>query len=318
VQLSFLETVKTELKCTTCLLQEILPVASKFLSRQFLYRHALSRGVPATLLLAGTLASTNLAAQQADADNSSATVLTASTAATPAPDAAPQATTAAPQSSSSNQPASQSQPAQSTQGDLTGQQTKRILGIIPNFRAVSTDEKLPPETVKDKFMSATQDSFDYSSIFFPAVIALYNMGERTTPQFHQGAAGYARYFWHSAVDQTSENYFVEFIFPTITHEDSRYYTLGRGGFFKRTGYALSRAVITRSNSGTEVFNISEVFGAGASAGISNLYYPSASRSVGNTVSEWVEDVGIDAGTFWFREFWPDINRHVFHNKYGQQ
>ncbi len=202
------------------------------------------------------------------------------------------------------------------QGNSTGQQTKRILGIIPNFRAVSTDEKLPPETIKDKFMGATEDSFDYSSIFFPAVIALYNMGERTTPEFHEGAAGYARYFWHSAVDQTSENYMVEFIFPNFTHEDSRYYTLGRGGFFKRTGYALSRAVVTRSNSGAEVFNISEVFGAGASAGISNLYYPSASRSVGNTLSEWAEDVGIDAGTFWFREFWPDINRHIFHNKYG--
>jgi hypothetical protein len=87
---------------------------------------------------------------------------------------------------------------------------------------------------------------------------------------------------------------------------------------KRTGYALSRAVITRSNSGAEVFNISEVFGAGAASGISNLYYPSASRSLGNTLTEWSLDVGIDAGSFWFREFWPDINRRAFHNKYGQQ
>ena len=132
-------------------------------------------------------------------------------------------------------------------------------------------------------MSATEDSFDYSSIFIPAVIAGYNMDKRATPEFHQGAAGYARYFWHSAVDQTSENYMVEFIFPTVTREDSRYYTLGHGGFVKRTGYALSRAVITRSNSGAEVFNISEVFGAGAASGLSNLYYPSASRSVGNTM-----------------------------------
>jgi hypothetical protein len=143
------------------------------------------------------------------------------------------------------------------------------------------------------------------------------MDQRATPQFHQGAAGYARYFWHAAVDQTSENYMVEFIFPTLTHEDSRYYTLGRGGFVKRTGYALSRAVITRTNSGSETFNISEVFGAGAAAGVSNLYYPSASRTVGNTASEWALDVGIDAGVFWFREFWPDINRHIFHNKYSQ-
>jgi hypothetical protein len=32
------------------------------------------------------------------------------------------------------------------------------------------------------------------------------------------------------------------------------------------------------------------------------------------MSEWAEDVGIDAASFWFREFWPDINRHIFHNK----
>lgn len=287
-------------------------------SRKSLSRCAASFGVPAVALMAGLTAGTRLSAQQAETANSPSAILMASPAAAPAPDPAQQAPAPAPQSSSTSTPASQNQPAQTTQGDSTGQQTKRILGIVPNFRAVSADEKLPPETVKDKFMSATQDSFDYSSIFIPAVIAGYNMYERATPQFHQGAAGYARYFWHSAVDQTSENYMVEFIFPTVTREDSRYYTLGHGGFVKRTGYALSRAVITRSNSGAEVFNISEVFGAGAASGISNLYYPSASRSLGNTLTEWSLDVGIDAGSFWFREFWPDINRRVFHNKYGQQ
>jgi hypothetical protein len=191
-------------------------------------------------------------------------------------------------------------------------QTKRILGVIPNFRAVSTDEKLPPQTVKDKFMDATKDSFDYSSILIPGMLAVYSMGTDAYPEFHQGAAGYARYFWHAAVDQTSENYMVEFILPTVTHEDTRYYTLGRGGFLKRTGYALSRAVITRSDQGNETFNISEVVGAGASAGISSLYYPSRERSFSNTSTEWGIDVGIDAASFVAREFWPDINRKLFH------
>jgi len=290
---------------------------SIFRSRKSFPRYAYSLGVFAALLIAGLSTSTGLAAQQAEVDAPRPAVLVASTAASPAPDSAPQTTSDAPQSSSTSQPAAQTPPP-TTPEDSSGQQTKRILGIVPNFRAVSTDQKLPPETVKDKFVSATEDSFDYSSIFIPAVIAGYNMDRRTTPEFHQGAAGYARYFWHAAVDQTSENYMVEFIFPTVTREDSRYYTLGHGGFVKRTGYALSRAVVTRSNSGAEVFNISEVFGAGASAGLSNLYYPSASRSAGNTMSEWAEDVGIDAASFWVKEFWPDINRHVFHNKYGQQ
>jgi hypothetical protein len=193
-------------------------------------------------------------------------------------------------------------------------QTKRILGIIPNFRSVSTDETLPPQSVKDKFMEATQDSFDYSSIIIPGVIAGYSMASDAYPEFHQGAAGYARYFWHAAVDQTSENYMVEFIMPVITREDTRYYTLGRGGFVKRAGYALSRAVITRTDAGNETFNISEVIGAGASSGLSSLYYPSRERSFSNTASEWGVDIGIDAASFLAREFWPDINRHVFHGK----
>jgi hypothetical protein len=191
-------------------------------------------------------------------------------------------------------------------------QTKRILGIVPNFRAVSTDEELPPQTVKDKFMDATQDSFDYSSVLLPGVIAAYSMATDATPEFHQGAAGYARYLWHAATDQTIENYMVEFVTPVITKEDTRYYTLGRGGFLKRTGYALSRAVITRSDSGKEEFNFSEVVGAGAAAGISNLYYPSAERTLSKTAGQWGLDVGVDGAAFVFREFWPDVNHALFH------
>ena len=191
-------------------------------------------------------------------------------------------------------------------------QTRRILGIVPNFRAISTNEKLPPQTVKDKFVTASQDSFDYSSIFIPLLIAGYSLETNADPEFGHGGVAFGRYLWHAAVDQTSENYMVEFVVPVATHEDTRYYTLGRGTFFKRTAYALSRAVVTRSDSGKEVFNISEVVGAGASAGLSSLYYPTRQRSFGNTGEEWGLDVGIDAASFVAKEFWPNINHWLFH------
>jgi hypothetical protein len=196
--------------------------------------------------------------------------------------------------------------------DQGGTQTKRILDVVPNFRAVSAGQKLPPQTVKDKFVDATKDSFDYSSVFIPAALAGYGMARNSTPEFHGGAAGYASYFWHSAVDQTSENYMVEFIVPSLTHEDTRFYTMGSGGFLKRTGYALSRAVITRSDAGNEVFNLSEVIGAGAASGLSSLYYPTRERSLANTGTEWGLDIGIEAASFMVKEFWPDINQHLFH------
>ncbi len=192
------------------------------------------------------------------------------------------------------------------------EQTKRILGIIPNFRSISTSDKLPPQSVKEKFSTATEDSFDYSSIFIPLALAGYSQATNATPEFGTGGVAFGRYLWHAAVDQTTENYMVEFIVPSLAHEDTRFYTLGHGGFWKRTGYALSRAVITRSDAGNNVFNLSEVVGAGASASISTLYYPSRERSFGNVGRQWGQDLGIDALSFEAKEFWPNINRWLFH------
>ena len=278
----------------------------------FLCRRLFSFMVFAATLIGGMAAPINLAAQQASDDNAHPVVAAASTADLAAQDAKPQASAAPAQSAPESGVAGTASP--SSTGEQSGQQTKRILGIIPNFRAVSVDEKLPPQSVKEKFVTASEDSFDYSSIFIPAMLAGYDMAVRATPEFHQGAAGYARYLWHTGVDQTSENYMVEFFVPVMTHEDTRYYTLGRGGFIKRTAYALSRAVVTRADSGNETFNVSEVLGAGIASGLSNLYYPSATRSLSNTGTQWGEDIAIDAAAFVAKEFWPDINHHLFHNK----
>ena len=233
-----------------------------------------------------------------------APVLTASS----IPDA-PDASAIQQQSGSANSPAA------SPQNDsLEGKQTKRILGIVPNFRSVSVNVKLPPMSVKDKFIGATEDSFDYSSFIFAGLVAGEAQAANSYPAFHQGAAGYARYYWHTFADQTDENYMVEFFLPTAFHQDPRYYTLGSGGIFKRTVYSFSRVFITRQDSGSEAPNISEIVGAGAAAGISSLYYPSAYRDWTKTGQRWATNVGLDGATFVFKEFWPDINNKIFHQR----
>jgi hypothetical protein len=196
--------------------------------------------------------------------------------------------------------------------DSEGQQTKRIFWIIPNYRSVSADCQLPPLSVKDKFVLATQDSFDYSAFIVAGMVAGYSMATVQYHEFHQGAAGYGRYYWHSFVDQTVGNYFTEAIVPTLTHEDPRYYTLGHGGFVLRTGYALSRLVVTKTDSGGKSFNYSEIVGNAAGAALSNAYYPQVERTAGNTMSKWATQVGIDGIANILKEFWPDIRRDIFH------
>jgi hypothetical protein len=194
------------------------------------------------------------------------------------------------------------------------QQTKRILYIFPNFRAVNSDQKVPPQTVKEKFKTASLDSVDYSSFIFIGIQAGIAQASNSYPEFHQGAAGYGRYYWHTLADTIDENLWVEFILPATLRQDSRYYTKGHGGIPKRLAYAFSRIAITREDSGRETFNASEVFGSGAAAGLSTLYYPSQERSFVKTYQRWITSLAIDGGTFVFKEFWPDINGKIFHQK----
>jgi hypothetical protein len=193
-----------------------------------------------------------------------------------------------------------------------GRQTKRILYVIPNFRAVSADQHLPPQSVKEKFKTAMLDSVDYSSFIFVAGQAGVAQANNSYPEFGQGAKGYGRYYWHTLADAINENTWVEFIVPSMLHQDTRYYTLGRGDFAKRLGYAFTRIVITRNDEGHDTFNFSEVLGAGAFSGVANLYYPSQERTITKTYQRWITNLAIDGCTFAFKEVWPDINNAVFH------
>jgi hypothetical protein len=204
-----------------------------------------------------------------------------------------------------------SEPVQSDE-DPGGQQTKRILGMMPNFQAVSANTQLPPLSVKQKFWLATEGTFDYSSFISTGIQAAVEQATNTYPEFRQGAAGYGRYYWHVFADSGIENYFTGAIIPAITHEDPRYYTLYRGGFFHRTGYAISRLWITKSDAGERRINFSEILGSGMATAISNRYYPQQERGgAGETFERWGSQILNDGVSNVFLEFWPDIHQKFF-------
>jgi hypothetical protein len=111
-----------------------------------------------------------------------------------------------------------------------------------------------------------------------------------------------------------ENYFVELILPTITHEDSRYFAMGSisgKGVVKRATYSLSRVFIGRKDNGAKTFNYSEIVGSAGASTVSGFYYPKRERTVGNGFRNWGLNVTYDSVTFLFHEFWPDIS-HALH------
>jgi hypothetical protein len=209
-------------------------------------------------------------------------------------------------------PDAPSAPAVPSATPVSKQQPKRILGVMPNYRAVSAGAIPPPPTPKQAFKIATQNSFDYSSFVFVGMTSALAEWSDAHPQLRDGFAGYGRYYWRGYLDKTDGNYLVIFALPTIFHQDERYYAMGEGGFWKRGIYAASRILITPDYHGHNSFNASEILGRGMAQGISTAYYPSADRTLGALAVKYGYAMGRDALTNVFREFWPDIATHVLH------
>jgi hypothetical protein len=195
---------------------------------------------------------------------------------------------------------------------VSKRQPKRILGIMPNYRAVSAGAIPPPPTPKQAFKIATLNSFDYSSFLFVGITSATAFAQNSHKQLGVGMKGYAGYYWRGYLDKTDGNYLVIFALPTIFHQDERYYALGKGSIWKRAAYASSRIMITPNYHGHNSFNASELLGRGIAQGISISYYPSKDRTVGDLATKYGLALMRDALTNTFREFWPDIATHVLH------
>jgi hypothetical protein len=194
---------------------------------------------------------------------------------------------------------------------------KRIFGIIPNYRTYPSLTNYIPLTTSQKFKIATQDSFDRGNFLLAGIFAGEGQLTNANPSFGQGAAGFARYYGTSYADIVIGNYFTEAIFPTLLHQDPRYFRRGTGGLWSRVGYALTQLFITHTDSGGKQFNFSELAGNATATAISNAYYPDR-RNVGDNVSKFGTQIGIDGASNVLKEFWPDIYKKISRKRRSNQ
>jgi hypothetical protein len=178
-------------------------------------------------------------------------------------------------------------------------ESDRIFGVLPNYTTVDT-ARVPKQTTRESFTIAGLSTFD------PAVYPFIGL----TTALGQGSSGqaYGERYATAFADNAIGNFMTTAIMPSLTHQDSRYYRRGEGGVFSRLAYAASRSVVTRTRSGTTTFNVSEVAGTAAAAGLSNIYYSPADRTAGGTLTRWGTQMMWDTVANELKEFWPDIRR----------
>jgi hypothetical protein len=188
-----------------------------------------------------------------------------------------------------------------------GTEDKRILWIFTNHRTTD-DEDRSKLTPKGKFAIAWGDATD-RAIFAQTFLSGLGQATNANPSFGQGLAGYGKRFGTTYGDFAIENLTTEGIFPALLHQDPRYFRRREGTPRSRLVYAMSGLFITRTDSGGNQFNLSEIGGAAASLAISNAYYPDG-RTVGNNLQRYTVQLGFDAASNVLKEFWPDLKRKL--------
>ena len=222
-------------------------------------------------------------------------------AATAAP--APQETTPAPAKTRQEEAAEQ----------VKEEEHQRILGVVPSFEVTDNRNALPL-TVGQKFNVAFHSAVDPAAFVTAALDGALGQALDQFSGYGQGAAGYGKRVGAAYADSFDGTMLGNAVFPSLLHEDPRYFRMGAGPFKKRILHALSSPVWARRDNLTWGFNYANISGNLVAGGLSNLYYPASDRGIGLTF-ERAFTVTAEGGLGTLGvEFWPDVSRRIFHGR----
>jgi hypothetical protein len=242
----------------------------------------------------------------------------------PVQSAQPPATAVAKPEQPDGQSSAQSNPQEpnSPVPQVTPQDTKkkddRMFYVMPNYLTVDGESQATPISWKEKFAITAKGAFDPYEFAIVGVVASIRQANNSYPAFGQGTKGFAKRYGTAFADQVDGNLMVGGLFPSILKTDPRYFRLGQGRVAHRFGYALSRVLVARKDSGERTFNISEFAGNATAIAISNVYYPAADRGFSSSFSGFTLQIGIDAFGNELKEFWPDIHGYLQRRHARQQ
>jgi len=215
-------------------------------------------------------------------------------------------------SSESSLPLTPNQEDKNHPGPDQSTETKRMFGVLPNYRTAEGSAPFEPITTKQKFIIATKDSVDYpvflTTVFFAGLSQLRGSDNN---RYHRGVRGFAHRYGFGYADQVTSNFFPEAIVPALFHKDPRYFRKGEGSKESRLVYAIGRIFVSKSDAGATTFNSPEILGNGLAA-LAGMTYHTQGRTAGDVLTQWgITYIGTDMVGQVLKEFWPDIKRRFF-------
>ena len=161
-----------------------------------------------------------------------------------------------------------------TERELAEEQIKaemhqRVFGILPNFYS-SYIWNAAPLKPKQKFEMAIRARSDPFIFIATGAVAGIQQARNNSPSYGQGAEGYAKRYGAAFATGTLSRFFGSAIYPSIFHQDPRYFYKGSGSIGGRAWYAMTRSVVSRGDNGRWQPNYSHILGGMTAGAISNF------------------------------------------------
>lgn len=163
-----------------------------------------------------------------------------------------------------------------------------------------------PMTSREKFEGWARHTYSFDMFSGAAIDSLILQATGGYRDYGGGMQGYAKRYGTTLLAAEATSLFGRWIFPTILHQDPRYFPSGETNVWDRMAYAASRTVITRSDSGRNVFNSSLILTLLFSSALANGYKPNYDESFQATMANTFAGLGTTAQMNLLNEFWPDL------------
>jgi hypothetical protein len=270
-------------------------------------RWIVAASVAVVLILTGPM-------ERAHASDASLNLPDAPSAALPQP-SADESASIAPGYSDSQAPTAQTPPAQTeeekrkeAQEQLEKQEHQRVFGVMATFNT-TTNKDAQPLSKKQKYQLFFKSATDPWPFLLAGFGAGIDQADNSFPEYGQGVEGYAKRFGASYTDYFTGNLLGNAVLASLLKEDPRYFQKGTGKMSTRFLWAATSTVWCKRDNGSWGPNYANVMGNLMGAAVSNLYYPEADRTVGDTFERGLTVTAEAIVGSEVIEFWPDIVRH---------
>jgi hypothetical protein len=168
--------------------------------------------------------------------------------------------------------------------------------IMPDMRAQRI-------TAGDKVIIGLKGAYSLQNFGGIFLAAGYQQLRNGQPNYGTDRGAFGERLGAAGIRGTTEGVFTDSVFAPLLHEDPRYYVEGKQyGVFHRALYALTRPVVTRTDSGRRTINGAQLLGYASATALNNAFYPSINRNLRDNAESFGGSMGGSALSFLLVEF----------------